>query len=171
MLMQILHVAGLDCAFDKARKPDESNPKGYFELGGGKVINKLIDGSFPIDDYKGRIIKITAYGLKFLPPGKYNIIYSERNIKEILDSMEKMAEIKDENRNKTKKAFIDLNEMIKTQIKQRKDISVLFVDYNQILAKPAKNIKKIQDYFKISEEKFDDMINVIDKELYRNRIK
>jgi hypothetical protein len=61
--------------------------------------------------------------------------------------------------------------MIKTQIKQRKDISVLFVDYNQILAKPAKNIKKIQDYFKISEEKFDEMINVIDKELYRNRIK
>ena len=139
MLMQILKAANLDCAFDHSRKPDKSNPKGYFELEGGKIINKLIGKSFPIDSYKGKIIKITAYGLKFLPPGKYKIIYSERNIEEILDSMEKMAEIKDENRDETKRVFIGLNEMIKAQIKQRKDISVLFVDYNQIITKPAKN--------------------------------
>ena len=115
MLMQILNAGGLPCAFDDSRRPDDNNPKGYYELEGGKIINKLMDGSFPIEKYKGIFIKITAYGLKYLPPGKYVILYSERNIEEILDSMEKMAKIKDTSREETKKAFINLNNMIKNK--------------------------------------------------------
>jgi len=171
MLMQILDAGGLECIFDESRKPDENNPKGYFELEGGKIINKIIDGSFPLQDYKGKIIKITAYGLKFLPPGKYEIIYSERNIEEILDSMDKMAKIKDENRLETKKAFTALNKTTKKNIQQREDMDALFVNYNHILSKPNENIKKIQQYLKISDEKIDEMMSVVDKRLYRNRKK
>lgn len=171
MLMQMLAAGGLDCGFDESRKPDKNNPKGYFELYGGKIINKLIDGSIELDKYKGKIIKITAYGLKFLPPGKYKIIYSERNIEEILDSMNKMAKLSDENRMETKEAFMTLNKMIKKQIQARNDIDVLFVNYNQILANPFENIKKIQQYLKIPEEKTNELMKVVDKRLYRNRKK
>ena len=98
MLMQILNAGSIPISFDKSRKPDDNNPRGYFELEGGKIINKLMDGDFPLKLYKGEFIKITAYGLKYLPRGKYKIIYSERNIDEIMDSMEKMAGKKDKNR-------------------------------------------------------------------------
>lgn len=169
MLMQILRAGGASTAFDNSRPSDQSNPKGYYELAGGKIINKLIDGTFPLEEYKGEFIKITAYGLRYLPPGNYKIIYSERNIEEILDSMEKMAEIKDENREETKKAFMKLNNMIKNQLKNREDIDVLFVNYNHILSDAENNINKIQKFLHISENDRDKMIETVDNQLYRQR--
>lgn len=169
MLMQILHAGGLPCAFDESRKPDDNNPKGYYELEGGKIINKLMDGTFPLEKYRGIFIKITAYGLKFLPPGKYVILYSKRNIEEILDSMEKMAKIKDINREETKNAFVKLNNMIKKHIMERSDIDFIFINYNKILTNPKIGIKKIHQYLKMPKESLDEMISVIDKRLYRQR--
>ena len=169
MLMQILHAGGVPTAFDNLRPSDQSNPKGYYELAGGKVINKLVEGTFSLEDYKGKFIKITAYGLKYLPKGNYKIIYSERNIEEILDSMEKMAGIKDENREETREAFIKLNHMIKKQITSREDIEVLLVNYNKMLSNPKDYIKKMQEFLGLSKGNIDKMVKVIDKKLYRQR--
>jgi len=171
MLMQILKAAELPVAFDDERKADESNPKGYYELEGGKIINRLMENSFSFEKYKGQFIKITSYGIKFLPKGDYKIIYSERNIEEILDSMERMAQISDENREETKDVFIKLNDMIKQKIKKRDDADCLFVNYNQILENPHENIKKIHEYLNLPKEKLNDMINVVDNRLYRQRRK
>ena len=171
MLMQILHAGGVPVSFDDSRLSDQSNPKGYYELAGGKIINKLMDGTFPLEDYKGKFVKITAYGLKYLPKGNYRIIYSERNIEEILDSMEKMAGIKDKNREETGDAFIKLNRMIKKQITSRDDMEVLLVNYNKILSNPRENIKKIQGFLGLPEDVIDKMIKVVDDKLYRQRIK
>jgi len=170
MLMQMLNAGEIPVAFDdKSRPSDKSNPKGYFELEGGKIINKLIDGTFPFEDYKGKFIKITAYGLKFLPQGNYNIIYSEREMEEILDSMEKMAEIKDSEREETKTTFNKLNNMIKKVIESREDINVLFVNYNKIISDPETNIKQIQNFIQIPDENYKKMIRIVDKRLYRQR--
>ena len=169
MLMQILHNGGIPTRFDNSRPPDEANPKGYYELAGGKIINQLMDGIFPFEKFKGAFIKITCYGLKFLPPGKYKIIYSERNIDEILDSMEKMAKIKDENREETRETFLKLNTMIKNRIIQRDDCDVLFVNYNKILEDPTGEIPKMADFVDVSEINRDAMIQTIDKRLYRQR--
>ena len=169
LLMQILQACGLEISFDDSRKPDISNPKGYFELEGGKIINKLMNGTFPLDEHKGKFIKITAYGLKFLPPGNYKIIYSERNVEEILDSMEKMAGIKDENREETKESFVKLNLMIKNQITTREDMEVLLVNYNNILSNPETDIKRIADFLGFSDNSLDKMISVVNPNLYRQR--
>jgi len=170
LLMQILDAGGVPTAFDiSSRPPDESNPKGYYELEGGKIINKLMEGTFPIENYRGKFIKITAYGCKFLPPGTYKIIYTERNIEEILNSMEKMARIQDENREETKESFVKLNEMIKNQLNSRDDIEVLFTNYNDILSFPEESIKKIYDFLGSSAFDLDRMIKSVDKKLYRQR--
>lgn len=170
VLMQILHAGGVPTAFDtSSRPPDESNPKGYYELEGGKIINKLMDGTFPLTKYRGKFIKITAYGLKFLPPGNYKIIYTERKIDEILDSMEKMAKIQDENRDETRESFIKLNEMIKELINKRSDTEVLLVNYNDIISHPEINIKKVYDFIGSSDIDLDKMIEAVDKKLYRQR--
>jgi len=170
LLMQILHAGGVPVAFDTAsRPPDDNNPRGYFELEGGKIISRLMNGTLPLADYKGRFIKITAFGLKYLPPGNYRIIYTERNIDEVLDSMEKMAKLQDQNREETKASFIKLNEMIKSLITKREDIKVLFVNYNQIVADSKAQIQKIGAF--LGEKDIDEaaMIAAVDAKLYRKR--
>ncbi len=170
MLMQILHAGGVPMAFDNStRPPDESNPKGYFELEGGKIINKLMEETFPFEEFKGQFIKITAYGLKFLPSGHYRVIYSERNIEEILDSMEKMARIDDAKRIDTRDVFVKLNKMIKDLILNREDTDVLLVNYNQILANPKDSIQEIHDFLDSSDFSLEQMVSCVDQKLYRKR--
>jgi len=170
LLMQILHAGGVPVAFDTAsRPPDENNPRGYFELEGGKIISRLMNGSFPLADYRGRFIKITAFGLKFLPPGKYRIIYTERNIEEVLDSMEKMAKLQDQNREETKASFIKLNSMIKDLITHRDDVDVLFVNYNRIVADPKTQVKKICEFLGSEDTDEAAMVAAVDEKLYRKR--
>ncbi len=169
MLMQALYAGGFPIAFDENRKPDENNPKGYFELEGGKIINKLIDGTFPFEKYRGSFIKITAYGLKYLPIGKYKIIYSERDIEEILDSMEKMMGGRDENREETKKAFLHLNSMVKKMMIEREDIEILFVNYNEIIMDPRPYMEEIASFIGCETADIDAMVQTVDKRLYRQR--
>lgn len=170
MLMQILHAGGVPMAFDNStRPPDENNPRGYFELEGGKIINKLMEETFSLEDFKGQFIKITAYGLKFLTPGHYRVIYSERNIEEILDSMEKMARIEDTSRSDTREVFIKLNKMIKDLILNRDDMDVLLVNYNQILKNPKDSIQKIHDFLNSADFGLEEMLSCIDQKLYRKR--
>jgi len=170
MLMQILNAGEIPIAFDNGRPADEYNPKGYFELEGGKIINKLIAKSFSIEKYKGKFIKITSYGLKFLPKAKYKIIYSERDFEEILESMEKMMKKKDEDRVESKKNLVKLNNVIKKKIQEKKDLDVLFVNYNNTLKNPKNNIKKILDFLSLPYDNLDKMINAVDLKLYQSRI-
>jgi len=169
MMMQILRAGGLPTSFDDLRKADESNPKGYYELEGGKIINKIMDGTFPIDEYKGKFIKITAFGLMYLPQGHYKVIYMERNLEEVLDSMEKMAKINDEDREETKESFKKLNEKVKKSIQSREDVDVLFVNYNEILVSPEENIKRVCDFIVLPDTTVKEMIDAVDKRLYRQR--
>lgn len=170
LLMQMLDAGGVPSAFDHSSRPaDDNNPRGYFELEGGKIINKLMERAFPFEEHKGRFIKITAYGMKFLPQGNYKIIYSQRDIEEILDSMEKMSKIKDENRADTKELFLRLNEMMIDKIKTRTDIQALFINYNEILSDPETSAQIMCDFIGVSDIDKEKMIGSIDKKLYRNR--
>jgi len=171
MLMQILNAGNIPTAFDNSRPADDNNIKGYYELEGGKIINKLISNEFPIHKYKGNFIKITAYGLKFLPPGKYKIIYTERNIEETLDSIEKMIGKKDINREETRNNIIKLNNTIKNEILGRNDIHVLFVNYNNILEHPKDNIIKILNFLNLPEYHLKKMIDAVDLTIYHHRRK
>jgi hypothetical protein len=169
ILMQILRAGDIPISHDNSRPADESNPKGYYELAGGKIINKLIEGSLPLKDHKGKFIKVTSFGLKHLPPGKYKIIYSERNIEEILDSMEKMIGKKDPNREDTKTSFIKLNNMIKEYVQKREDMDILFINYKNILFDPKENINKILKFLSAPSNLLGKMIETVDNKAYRQR--
>ncbi len=169
MMMQMLAAGGVPLSYSQARTPDVHNPRGYFELEGGKIINRLIQGTFPFESYKGTFIKITAYGLSYLPEGSFKIIYMERNIDEVLDSMEKMAQITDHHREETKQSFKRLNEKIKQSLKARDDTEVLFVNYNDILKEPKVNIEKICLFIGPYQYNIAHMIEDVDSTLYRQR--
>jgi len=170
LLMQVLRAGGAPCAFDAAsRPPDDNNPRGYFELEGGKIISRLRDGIFPLADYRGQFIKITAYGMKFLPPGRYRVIYTERNIDEVLDSMEKMAKVKDPDREGTKAAFVKLNDMTKARLGGRTDVELLLVSYNAIVREPAAEIRRIAAFLGAPGVDEAAMAAAVDEKLHRNR--
>jgi Sulfotransferase domain len=170
LLMQVLRAGGVPCAFDTAsRPPDDNNPRGYFELEGGKIISRLREGVFPLADYRGRFIKITAYGMKFLPPGRYCVVYTERDIEEVLDSMEKMAKVQDADREGTKAAFVKLNEMTKARLGGRQDVRVLLVSYNAIVAEPAAEVRRIAEFLGAAGIDEKAMAEAVDEKLHRNR--
>jgi hypothetical protein len=170
LLMQLLRAGGVPCAFDTAsRPPDDNNPRGYFELEGGKIISRLRDGVFPLADYRGRFIKITAYGMKFLPPGEYRVIYTERNIEEVLDSMEKMAKVQDADREGTKAAFVKLNEMTKGGLGGRPDVKLLLVNYNVLVREPDSEIRRITAFLGAPGLDEKAMAAAVDAKLHRNR--
>jgi hypothetical protein len=169
MMMQILRAGNIPVAFDDSRESDDNNPKGYYELEGGKIINKLMDKSFSMTQYTGQFIKITAFGLSYLPQGSYKIIYMERNLDEVLDSMEKMAKITDDDRDITKESFRKLNDKVKRDIQSRDDIDVLFINYNEVLSNPEQHIQKICEFINVPENIGNKMMSAIDSRLYRQR--
>ena len=170
LVMQVLHAGGVPCAFDtSSRPPDDNNPRGYFELEGGKIISRLRDGTLPLADYRGRFIKITAYGMKFLPPGNYRVVYTERNIEEVLDSMEVMTGQRDPDRAETRASFVKLNEMIKGLIGGRADVKILFVNYNAIVKDPAAEVRRMAEFIGLPGIDENAMAAAVDARLYRKR--
>ncbi len=83
--------------------------------------------------------------------------------------MEEMIGKKDEQREKTKEAFLRLNFSVKNQIIKRDDICCCFVNYNKFLLNPKENIKRITNFLKIPNINLDKMVNIVDKKLYRKR--
>lgn len=163
LMMQILQGGGVPVAFDDSRKADINNPKGYFELYGGKIINELMQGTFNFKEYRGQFIKITAYGLKWIPCGQYKIIYMMRNIDEILASMSKMgAEIKEDDRH----IFEKLNQVSIHMMEKRSDIEFVKINYNKLL---YDNSLLDVLWFLDGNIDIDNAEDVIDARLYRNR--
>ena len=168
MMMQILYLGGMKVAFDHKRKPDEHNPKGYFELEGGKIINRLMEGTFPMERYDGKVIKVTAYGLRFLPKGYYKIIYMLRDLDEIMASMSKM--IGEKLGEEDKKAFEKLNRYALKIIEKRDDIDYITVHYDKIIKNPKGEIKRINEFLGGILD-VDSAVKAVDPSLYRNRKK
>jgi len=167
MMMQILKNGGLPVAYDDSSRPaDYHNPKGYYELEGGKVIRKLMDGTFPLSKYEGVFIKVTAYGLKFLPVGNYKIIYMLRNIDEILDSTEKMIGAID--RGKVGPLFDKLNRFCLDLMERRDDISYITLQYSNIINHPREEITRVAHFIGDSLINIDAAVKAVDPKLYRN---
>ncbi len=144
MMMQILDRGGAPVAYDESREPDYHNPKGYYELEGGKVIEKLKDGTFSFDKYEDKVVKITAYGLKFLPERTYKVVYMTRDLDEVMDSMEKMAGSVD--REKEKPLFQKLHEFSLDLMEDRDDIDYLVVNHRDVIENPVEETKRVNDF-------------------------
>ena len=131
LMMQMLEQGGLPTAFDESRPADKHNPRGYFELAGGKIINQLIDGIFDMQVYKGQVIKVTAYGLKYLPTARYKVMYMMRDINEVLQSMQKMGAEMDTGKDKL--LFMKLNNFSIKLMRSRHDIEYITVNYHDLI--------------------------------------
>ncbi len=95
MVMQMLEAGGLEAVTDGHRGPDESNPRGYFEL---EQVKALEAGNVAwVEGARGRVIKVIAYLLEHLPrTSHYRVIFIVRNLEEVLASQAKMLALQGE---------------------------------------------------------------------------
>ncbi|MEM9410292.1 MAG: tetratricopeptide repeat protein, partial [Planctomycetota bacterium] len=90
MMMQMLHAGGLEPYIDDVRKPDESNPRGYYEL--AKVKNLAFENSW-IQSCGGKVLKVVAPLVTYLPQSlNYKMILMIRDIDEIVNSQTAMLD-------------------------------------------------------------------------------
>lgn len=167
LTMRILEKAGLPIAVDNKREADSDNVHGYFEI--DDIINKLRDNPELVHEYKDQVLKVTHFGIQYLLPGEYKIVYIERNINEVLASMEKMSGKQDPDPEETRDILIRYNEKVKKMMEERNDISYIKIHYSELLSDPGETINRIIQFLAINPTKKEEMMTAIDKSSYRNK--
>lgn len=162
MMMQILEAGGISVAYDNSRPANKHNPRGYYELEGGKVITALMESRFAVKEYDGSFVKVTAYGLNFLPYANYRIIYMRRNLDEVLASQRQMGATESEY------LAAKLDYSCLKLVQRRFDMQSTIVWYNDVLGNPEKEMSKLRSFLGNGFD-IDRAIAAIDDSLYRNR--
>jgi len=165
LMMQILEDAGLPVAYDDSRKPDEHNPRGYYELSDGKIILELYNDEFKKENYVNKVIKITAFGLPMIEGTDYRVIYMERDIYEVIDSQRRMMKNCYLPWSEDLRILSKLNNETKEYLIEN-EIDHVIIDYNKLMDNPHDEIKKLSVFL---DKDMTDSIRLIDKNLYRNR--
>ena len=81
-------------------------------MSGGKIITKLMQKTFPMDEIEAGSSKLPPLASSTFHREQNKIIYMQRNLDEILYLMEKMAQITDLQREDTRLSFKRLQESL-----------------------------------------------------------
>ena len=167
LMMQILEeIAQIPVIYDnELRISDEHNKKGYYETFGGDIIGRLKTKDINMNDFKESFIKITAYGLQYIPEGHdCKVIYMERNIDEIIKSRKKMCDTEIEN-----DILVKLNNESKHKMDINRNFLYIVVNYNDLMVNPIGELQKLKDFLDIEFSSDKIIQEVIDDSLYRCR--
>jgi len=149
LMMQLLAAAGREVLTDSKRTADEDNPRGYFEF--EKTLTLPADASW-LTQARGKVVKIVAQLLPFLPPGEhYQILFMERNAHEILASQKAMlarhnlrgADLDDASLLET---FAAQLQRVRQHLAQFPQTRVLTVEYARLVDHPLMEVSRISDF-------------------------
>ena len=171
LMMQMLDAAGVDIFSDGIRKPDENNPKGYFEH---EKVKQLIKNQQWLVDATGKAVKIVVPLLYKLPKlFKYKVIFMLRDINEVVESQHRMlvrdGKIKEEHfavgLNETYQKYL---ERLKPWCLKNKNVEILMVDYRETIDNPIETAERIAVFLGKSLD-VEAMKSIITPELYRTK--
>jgi len=172
MMMQMLEKGGLEVFTDKIREADESNPKGYYEH---EMVKNLAKSNRFLIQAKGKVVKVIAHLLKYLPDHfEYKIIFMERDLEEVLFSQDKMLERLGKKRN-LETINLSLMNDYKDQLVRFKDwisthqnYQAIYVKYKDVIESPFEQAIRINEFleYKLLPEL---MSKVVEKNLYREK--
>ena len=173
MAMSMLDAGGVEIMTDRIRKPDESNPKGYFEYERVQRLAKESDTSW-VSAARGRAVKVVSSLLTFLPAtNAYKVIFVHRNLKEVVASQSKMMAHRG-----TSGGPANDDEMIRLYEQHLKQVAQLLAErpcfdaldigYADILERPAEQAERMNEFLggQLDPAR---MAEVVDAALYRNR--
>jgi hypothetical protein len=171
LMMQILSAARVPIMADEHRPADSHNPSGYFEY---EPVKRILRDSSWLPDACGKAIKIVAPLSAHLPPNlDYRVLLMERSIEEIVRSQEKMI------LSLGKRPSAPLRMMAKT-LEQQQQISLAKLSKNpavrmhrvrflDLFECPMMTLEHIFEFLELPRIKLEELLPVIDRQLYRTR--
>ena len=171
MMMRMLAEGGLPILTDELRRPDDDNPKGYFEL---EVVRQLKDGNFSwLKESSGKVVKVISALLEYLPKDyRYKIIFMERDPKETLASQKKMLDHRGQTSKLSDEEMVQQFQVhlaaMKPWLVRQPNMEVLYVNYNALMAAPGPYCERIAEFLDVPLDRAH-MLAVPDRQLYRNR--
>ena len=173
MMMKMLEAGGLHVFVDNLRTPDPDNPEGYYEFERVKQLDK--GDTAWVGQAQGQVVKVISALLEHLPPDyRYQVIFMNRNISEVLASQKKMLQRRGEAADKIsdeEMANLFAKHVAKTTawLQQQPNFQALFVDYNQLLADPEPQTHAVNQFLGgiLDEAR---MVSAVNPDLYRNRV-
>jgi predicted AlkP superfamily phosphohydrolase/phosphomutase/Tfp pilus assembly protein PilF len=172
MMMQMLEKGGMEIFTDGVRKPDENNPKGYYEHEAVKAISKNKNW---LPEAMGKAVKVISHLLFELPAKyKYKIIFMERDVNEVLMSQHKMlvrdGKAKDATINlKLVSAFKQNLEKVKSWAPRQEYVEIIYVSHANLISNPTEELQKINQFLGGSLN-IEAMAAVVDKSLHREKV-
>jgi hypothetical protein len=173
LMMQMLHAGGLSTLTDGVRGPDESNPRGYFELEAVKELERTSDWTW-LDRARGRAIKITSPLLRYLPDFlDYRVIFMVRDLDEVLLSQERMlARAGSPAAEKESTALRPHYEShlveVRRMLQQRRCFDAIEVEHAEVLRDPRAVSARVAGFLGLDLH-LDSMAAAVDEALYRSR--
>lgn len=172
LMMQMLQAGGLPILTDEARRPDEHNPNGYFEL--QKVKHLAFDSSW-LSQSIGKAIKVIVQLIPFLPAGfKYQILFVHRDVREIVRSQERMLQQEPLGTKlpeaqslipSFEKAFAQATAFAKLHPNTQFEV----FEHRQILSHPLDSARQIVAFLGSENADIEAMGRIVDQKLHRNR--
>jgi hypothetical protein len=149
LMMQMLAAGGIPPMSDELRTPDESNPRGYFEL---EAVKRLRADQSWLTNAQGHAIKIIHLLLRELPVDgcfEYRVLFMKRALAEVLASQRAMLE----RQGKTSADPMVLTKVYQAQLAQVEQwmalqscFSVLFVEHHHLINSPVEAAARISEF-------------------------
>jgi hypothetical protein len=173
MTMKMLEAAEVPLAVDEIRSADEDNPKGYFELERVKDLDKEADKTW-LRDARGKAVKIISFLLPHLPKdNNYQVLFMNRDLKEVLVSQAKMLERRSEVSNTSDEKMMQLYRdhllRVKSLITVSEHFECLELEYREAIDNPRAHAQRVQKFLGLQSSAVERMAGIVDSELYRNR--
>jgi hypothetical protein len=170
--MKMLEAGGLPLVMDGLRVADEDNPKGYYEDERVKDLAEMPDKRW-LSEARGKAIKVISFLLRQLPAqNNYRVIFMRRDIEEILASQQKMLERRGEADSSEDRRMAQLFEAdlfrARYLMKRAPQFEFLEIHYRDVLVDPVAAAERIREFVGLPLD-VDEMISVVDMDLYRNR--
>ena len=171
MMMQMMDKGGLEIFTDGIRKPDENNPKGYYEH---ELVKSLARNKNWVKDAQGKCVKIISQLLFELPANyNYKIIFMERDLDEVIQSQHKMlvrdGKAKEDALNiRVLNVFKQNLERVHRWVPAQSNMEIIFVSHRNLVNSPKEELQKVNDFLGKTLN-IDDMVAVVDKSLHREK--
>jgi len=174
MAMKMLDAGGMPILTDGVRGPDESNPRGYYELEAVKELHTQRDMAW-LDDARGKAVKIVSFLVTWLPETyDYKVIFMQRDLREVIASettmlLKRGQEIQAASEEQTRKVYEQHLDKVEKFLANRRCFTTLKVNYREALDRPAEAARKMREFVGRSLD-VERMARVADPTLYRNRV-